>query len=137
MSAQVLLNTFNKLGKSHKLRGLPSILSLFCNEFNNFNNTRARMLDSIYHMSLKLLKIAFLGYIRQYFVIFMQCSLRCALICITTTYKHIEGRNSVVHMKYNNTNLYSTRHTHKRVSTCLQCNCANQLGHMIQEDNQS
>ena len=32
------------------MRGLPSILSLFRNEFNEFNNTRARMLDSIYHM---------------------------------------------------------------------------------------
>ena len=35
--------------------GMPSILSLFCNEFNKFNNTRARMLDSIYHMTLRLL----------------------------------------------------------------------------------
>ena len=25
------------------------------NEFNKFNNTRARMLDSIYHMTLRLL----------------------------------------------------------------------------------
>ena len=33
------------------MRGLPSILSLFRNEFNKFNNTRARMLDSIYHMT--------------------------------------------------------------------------------------
>ena len=32
------------------MRGLPSVLSLFRNEFNKFNNTRARMLDSIYHM---------------------------------------------------------------------------------------
>ena len=32
------------------MRGLPSILSLFRNELNKFNNTRARMLDSIYHM---------------------------------------------------------------------------------------
>ena len=32
-------------------RGLPSILSLFRIEFNKFNNTRARMLDSIYHMT--------------------------------------------------------------------------------------
>ena len=31
--------------------GLPSILSLFPNEFNKFNNKRARMLDSIYHMT--------------------------------------------------------------------------------------
>ena len=34
------------------MRGLPSILSLFCNEFIKFNNTRAQMLDSIYHMTL-------------------------------------------------------------------------------------
>ena len=27
----------------------------FCNKFNKFNNTRARMLDSIYHMTLRLL----------------------------------------------------------------------------------
>ena len=33
------------------MRGLPSILSLFCNEFNKFNNTRARMLESIYHIA--------------------------------------------------------------------------------------
>ena len=38
------------------MRGLPSILSLFRNEFNKFNNTEARMLDSIYHMTLNLLK---------------------------------------------------------------------------------
>ena len=30
-------------------------LSLFCNEFNKFNNTVVRMLDSIYHMTLKVL----------------------------------------------------------------------------------
>ena len=39
MTAPVLLNLFNKLGKSDELRGLPSILSLFHNEFNKFNNT--------------------------------------------------------------------------------------------------
>ena len=33
------------------MRGLPSILSLFRNEFNKFNNTGARMLDSIFHMT--------------------------------------------------------------------------------------
>ena len=51
MSAHVLLNLLNELGKRDKMRGLPSILSLFRNEFNKFNNTRARMLDSIYHMT--------------------------------------------------------------------------------------
>ena len=53
MRAYVLLNLLNKLGKRDKMRGLPSILSLFRNEFNKFNNTGARMLDSIYHMTLK------------------------------------------------------------------------------------
>ena len=55
MSAHVLLNSLNELGKRDKMRGLPSILSLFRNEFNKFNNTRARMLDSIYHMTLRYL----------------------------------------------------------------------------------
>ena len=51
MGAHVLLNLLNKLGKRNEMRGLPSILSLFCNELNKFNNTRARVLDSIYHMT--------------------------------------------------------------------------------------
>ena len=54
MSAHVLLNLLNKMRKTDKMQGLPSILSLFCNKFNKFNNTGARMLDSIYHMTLKL-----------------------------------------------------------------------------------
>ena len=55
MSAHILLKLLNELGKRDKMRGLLSILSLFCNEFNKFNITRARMLDSIYHMTLRLL----------------------------------------------------------------------------------
>ena len=55
MSAQVLLNLLNELGKRDKMRGLPSILSLFHNKFSKFNNKRAQMLDSIYHMTLRLL----------------------------------------------------------------------------------
>ena len=47
MSAHLLLNLLNKLGKRDKMRGLPSILSLFRNKFNKFNNTRALMLDDI------------------------------------------------------------------------------------------
>ena len=58
MSAHVLLNLFNDLGKSDKMRDLPSILPLFRNEYNQFNNTGARMLDSIDHMTLKLFKSA-------------------------------------------------------------------------------
>ena len=36
MSTHVLLNLLNELGKSDKMRGLPSILSHFCNGFNEF-----------------------------------------------------------------------------------------------------
>ena len=51
MSAHVLLNLLKELRKRDKMRGLQSIFFLFRNEFNKFNNTRARMLDSIYHMT--------------------------------------------------------------------------------------
>ena len=60
MSAHVLLNLLNKLRKD-KMCGLLSILSLFRNKFNKYNNTGAQMLDSIYHRTLKLLKITFLA----------------------------------------------------------------------------
>ena len=53
MSAHVLLNLLNELSKRDKTRGLPNILSLFHNEFNKFNDSRARMLDSIHHMTLR------------------------------------------------------------------------------------
>ena len=56
MSAHVLFNLLNELRKRDKMRGLSSILSLFLNEFNKFNNTRARLLDSIYHMTMISLK---------------------------------------------------------------------------------
>ena len=36
------------------MRGLPSILSLLRNEFDKFNNTGARVLDSIYRMPLRV-----------------------------------------------------------------------------------
>ena len=52
MSTHVLLNLIHELRKRDKMRDLPRILS-FCNEFNKFNNTGARMVDSIYHMTLK------------------------------------------------------------------------------------
>ena len=41
MSAHVLLNLLDELGKSDKMRGLQSILSLFHNDLIKFNNTRA------------------------------------------------------------------------------------------------
>ena len=78
MSAHVLLNLLNELGKRDKMRGLPSILSLFRNEFNKFNNTRARMLDSIYHMTNTLFH-----FWRKKVMILSSCTQRCY------------GRNSV------------------------------------------
>ena len=55
MSAHVLLNLLNGLGKRYQMRGLPSIISLFRNEFHEFDNAGARMLDSIYHIRLRIL----------------------------------------------------------------------------------
>ena len=55
MSAHVLLHLLNELSTRDKMRGSPSKLSLFRNEFNKFNNTRAQMLDSIYHMTFRFL----------------------------------------------------------------------------------
>ena len=37
------------------MRGLPRILSLIRDKLNKFNNTGARLLGSIYYMTLKLL----------------------------------------------------------------------------------
>ena len=55
MGDYVLLNLLNELWIRDKMRGLPSISSLFRNEFNKSNNTRTRMLDSICHMTFRLL----------------------------------------------------------------------------------
>ena len=55
MSAHVLFNLLDELRKRDKMRGLPSILSLFRNDFDKFNNTRAQILDSIYQLTLRLL----------------------------------------------------------------------------------
>ena len=49
MSAHALLYLLNKLRKRDQMHGLPRILSLFHNEFNKFNETRARMLYFIYY----------------------------------------------------------------------------------------
>ena len=48
MSAHVLLNLLNEVWKRDKMRGLPSILPLFRNEFNKLYNTGARMIVSFY-----------------------------------------------------------------------------------------
>ena len=53
MSVHVLLNLLNELGE--KGEACQAVYLFFRNEFNKFNNTRAQMLDSIYHMTLRLL----------------------------------------------------------------------------------
>ena len=73
MSAHVLLNLLNQLGKRDKIRGLPSISSLFRNKFNKFNNTRPRILDSIYHMT-NTLKSHFW---RKNVILLSLCTQRC------------------------------------------------------------
>ena len=61
MNAHVLLNLLNKLRKSDKMRGLQSILSFFRNKFYYFDKTEPRMIDSIYHITLKLVERHILG----------------------------------------------------------------------------
>ena len=55
MSAHVLLNLLNELEKEIKCEACRAFYLFFGNEFNKFNNVRARMLDFIYHMTLRLL----------------------------------------------------------------------------------
>ena len=55
MSIHVLLNLLNELRKSYKMRGLSNIVWHFSKALNEFNNTVAQMLDSINHMTFKLL----------------------------------------------------------------------------------
>ena len=74
MSAHVLLNLLNELGKRDKMRRKPRILSLFPNSFNKFNNTRAPMLDSIYHIMTNTLKSHFW---RKNVMILSSCTQSC------------------------------------------------------------
>ena len=50
MSANVLLILLKELRKGDEIRGLPS----FHKEFDKFNNTKAQMLESIYHVTIRL-----------------------------------------------------------------------------------
>ena len=58
MSAHVLLNLLNEIGKKIIREALPSILTVFPNEFDKFNNTGARMQNSVYHMTLNRILLA-------------------------------------------------------------------------------
>ena len=53
--------------------GKPRILSLFRNEFKKFNNTRARMLDSFYHIT----NTSKSDFWRKNVIILSLCTQRC------------------------------------------------------------
>ena len=55
MGVPVSLHLISEFRKRDKMRSLPSILSLFRNEFNQFSNTGLRLLESLCHMTLRLL----------------------------------------------------------------------------------
>ena len=73
MSAHVLLHLLNELGKRDKMRGLLSILSLFRNELNKFNKTRARMLDLSYGIKITLKS----HFCRKNVILLSLCTQRC------------------------------------------------------------
>ena len=65
-------NELYELGKRDKMLGKPRILSIFRNEYNKFNNTRTRLLDSIYsdikvscNLILVLKTLSFFHYVRK------------------------------------------------------------------------
>ena len=53
MSARVSLNLLNKFGGEDMVQGFAKHFVISLNLFNKFNNTLARMKDSIYHLTLK------------------------------------------------------------------------------------
>ena len=61
MNAHVLLNSLNEMRKRDKMRGLQSILSLSRNKLHSLNDTEAGVLDSIFHMTLQILKNCVFG----------------------------------------------------------------------------
>ena len=62
-----LLNLFNELGKSDKMRGLPSFLIIIWHEFNKFNKIMS--MNVRFYLSQDI-KITFLVYKHQDFVSF-------------------------------------------------------------------
>ena len=53
MLAHVILNLLNELGKTIKFEECRAFCHFFHNKFNKFNNTRAQMIDNVYHMTLR------------------------------------------------------------------------------------
>ena len=48
-----IIEFIKRAGEKIRCKALSSILSVFPNKFNKFNNTGARMQDSIYYITLK------------------------------------------------------------------------------------
>ena len=70
-----------RVGKRNKMRSLSSILSLFRNEFDKFNNTGAWILDYIYHMTINYFEIVFVWRI----------NVKILLLCL----QHCDGRHYI------------------------------------------
>ena len=83
-------NYWTSLGKEIKCEACWAFYLFFRNEFNKFNNTRARMLDSIYYMTLNILWNLISAVKR---VILSLCTQRCYG-------RHNSSRKSVYHLWY-------------------------------------
>ena len=70
MSAHVLLNLLNELGKRDKMQGLPRFLSLFCNEFNKSTNAR-------FYLSYDIKITLKSHFLSKNFMILSLCTQRC------------------------------------------------------------
>ena len=70
MRVHVLLILLNKLGKRDKMRGLPSIISLFPNELNKFNKKR-------FYLSYDIKITLESHFWRKNIIILSSCTQRC------------------------------------------------------------
>ena len=75
MSTHVLLNLLNELEKRDKMRGLPSILSLFCNELNDINKNKST--NVIFYLSYDIKITLKSHFCRKYVIILSLCTQRC------------------------------------------------------------
>ena len=75
MSAHVLLNLFNELRKRDKMRGLPSILSLFRNEFNKFKKYKGTNVRFYLSYDIKITLKS--NCCRKSVIILLLCTQRC------------------------------------------------------------
>ena len=84
MIALILLNLLNELRERDKMRDLPIIFSRFRNDLDKFNNTGARVTDSIYHIQWKVLLITHFWREDAIFLSFTQRFNGCNCIMLQT-----------------------------------------------------